>query len=132
MHTTFLNRVVFLFSFLLLTTSVIASHGVGRNVQFGRPAPHIRNSVTGDTNAKRLAKGLPLLPPTRRSGTDSESYFISFLDVLCANAAGCHRVWWLAAKKAKPSYTPYKLMGGIQCTDSKGTVLGFLSYSEGR
>ena len=72
MHNTFLTRIVLFFSFLFLSTSVFSAPVFGTR---GQPAPQIRDSISGETNAKRLANGLPLLPPAlkaRASKTDSE------------------------------------------------------------
>ncbi|KAF8339202.1 uncharacterized protein EI90DRAFT_3151731 [Cantharellus anzutake] len=50
---------------LLFTASVFAFPFPQRQV-LRRPAPQLRDPVYGGTNAKRLARGLPPLPPVRR------------------------------------------------------------------
>ncbi|KAF8324528.1 uncharacterized protein EI90DRAFT_3157273 [Cantharellus anzutake] len=54
-----------LFLLLLCTASVFAFPFPQGQV-LRRLAPQLRDPVHGETNAKRLARGLPLLPPARR------------------------------------------------------------------
>jgi len=105
MRNDLLHRALALFTLLLLTTSVFAVPTLGhRNDQLRRPAPQLRNSVTGETNAKRLARGLPPLPPAKRaSGTDT-------------------------AKRSTTSQTVSK-HGNIKATDTDGNTVGYLALT---
>jgi len=111
MHNAFLNRVVALLVFLLLTTSVFAVPNVGRpSDQLRRTAPQVRNPFTGETNAKRLARGLPPLPPVRRgSKTDTAkrsttSNTVSISNTIQVTAAGGGTIGFLQLDGAQTQY----------------------------
>lgn len=101
MHNAFLNRVLSLLFFFLLSTSVFAIPTVDRpSNRLRRTAPQVRNPFTGETNAKRLARGLPPMPPVRRasktdtakrsttSNTVSKSHRIKVSSVVDHNTIG--------------------------------------------
>ncbi|KAF8335317.1 uncharacterized protein EI90DRAFT_3047893 [Cantharellus anzutake] len=94
-----------LFLLLLFIASVFAVRGQ----ELRRVAPRLRDPVHGDTNAKRLARGLPLLPPARRKNIEASRTE--------------------AARRAQASDTNV-WMGKLQVADSNGTTLGYLALAD--
>ncbi|KAF8319524.1 uncharacterized protein EI90DRAFT_3081978 [Cantharellus anzutake] len=99
-----------LFLLLLFTASIFAFPFPQRQV-LRRLAPQLRDPVHGETNAKRLARGLPLLPPARR------------WDIEASRTE--------TAKRAEGSDT-YVWSGRIQVNSANnGSLLGYLALSSG-